>query len=207
MTYQEFVDYIIVHLWKQGDTVVIENLPTLMRLAETELDRKLREVPDREVIFEAVVDSDVYTLPTDCKRVRHVSSDCGGLTYVIPDHFSDLKRRMRNVLGVGEYFSSVNNQLLLMGNITPTSQVNLKVWYERKVPQFVDGGTSWLVDDFLDLYTYCVLKHSASFLREDERLTMWVNMYTDALASVIEEGADRKFTGSPMTQRFSPNIR
>lgn len=59
--------------------------------------------------------------------------------------------------------------------------------YTCKMPNYKATDQSWVEDEFGDLYTYAVLKQCAPFLREDERLPNWVNLYSTALMSAIED--------------------
>lgn len=68
-----------------------------------------------------------------------------------------------------------------------TAALLLNVSYTAKVPDYKTEDSSWLEDEFSDLYTYAVLIQTAPFLREDERLPNWVNMYNTELTSAIED--------------------
>lgn len=208
MDYNTFKNFCMTHLWKMGDSVVLDALPNLITMAEAELDRKLRELPDRETASELICIGSYTPLPPDCHRVRHVANSVfGGMTYVGLDEISDYFDRYRNVAAPTGYFSTVGNQFLLIGHVDPLAPVYINLIYDRKIPRFSDTQVSWVADDYPDLYLYAVLKHTAPFLREDERLPLWQTLYNDALASVIDDGADRRFTGSPIKQKLSRTIR
>jgi hypothetical protein len=57
------------------------------------------------------------------------------------------------------------------------------------------------------VYLYCVLKHTAPFLREDERLGTWDAMYGNAIGTALEENNERKYAGSPLKMHFPAGIR
>lgn len=209
ITYQNFCDYLITHLWKAGDTVVIDAIDTLVMTATVELDRMLRELPEREVVATITVANNMHPLPSDCRRIRSLGSPTGGeLTYIAPSEF----QRRNSTSGSGmwanpKYYTTVNDNIRFLGNIDPAKPVTYELWYEAFLPDFKATGTSWVADKFFDAYLYCTLKHTATFLREDERLQVWNNLYQTAVGSAIEEGAERRFSGSPLKTQFSPNIR
>ena len=67
--------------------------------------------------------------------------------------------------------------------------------YQRRVPDFKTTDTSWLADEELDLLTYATLYHSAPFLREDERVALWQQMYIEALNKTNENSAHSQTRG------------
>ncbi len=72
------------------------------------------------------------------------------------------------------------------GSETKLTQIRVVCDYRTTVPNFKQENASWLADEYLDLYTYSVLRQSATFIREDERLPVWNDLFTDALASALD---------------------
>jgi hypothetical protein len=209
MTYDEFKTYVISHLWKRGDTYVIDSLDTLITTAHTELERVLREVPERDNIVEEAATTTPWPLPADAHRVRGIKREGakGGMQYVAPFEWFDFVDHPGDRNPNGYYTTSGNLILFKADGISVDKPVNLTLWYERKIPDFKGVGTSWVADTYFDLYLYCVLKHTAPFLREDERLATWGALYADALNTVIEDGADRRYAGSPLHLQWNGTIR
>ena len=211
MNYQEFKDYLITHLWKQGDSVVIDALDTLIKTANVEVDRVI-DVPDRESRITIDANTNPFTLPDDVKRVRALSGtgslnrENGEMTYVTPGEFAN-KEAGRGPFPRNAYFTTVNNEVHVTYNIDPNVPVSFNLWYIKKIPDFKTTDESWVAEDFFDVYLYCVLKHSAPFLREDERLAVWDNLYQTAVGTMVSEGEDRRYAGSALKTQFSRNIR
>ena len=42
MTFQQFIDYLTTHLWKIGDSLVVNNLPTIIKTADAELNASFK---------------------------------------------------------------------------------------------------------------------------------------------------------------------
>lgn len=203
MTYDEFKTFIVTHLWKQGDSVVINNLDTLVKTAETELDRKLK-VEDRNVLYQFNAVGNGIDLPADCKSLVAVGSPGRGeMTYISQQHFFNANVKHQNA--TAGFYTVSNNALWLTGPINEDSRFPLIWAYYKKIPDFKADNASWVVDDYFDVYLYCVLKHSAPFLREDERVALWSGLYQDALDSALEANVDVKYAGSPM-RMFSRGI-
>jgi len=204
MTYAEFKDYIITHLWKTGDSVVVDRLDTIIETAEHELNRTLK-IEDRTQLSTAQAADNLVTLPTDYREMRVLSNPhCREMKYYIPAKFFV----MRNSGEVNyEAYTITNRTILLLGAMTVTSPLTLTMLYYMNIPKFKALNSSWLADYYLDVYAYCVLKHSAPFLREDERLATWISLFNEAFATAMSENDDRKFAGSPLKIHMPSGIR
>lgn len=207
MTYDEFKTYLLVHLWKMGDSVIIENLDTIVKTAEAEINRDLK-VEDRVIVADIVAEDTTWPVPDDFQVLRHASSpQCGEMKYLIPSDFANRKATRR--ISTRE-FTVANRNLRLIGNITVETPVTIELWYYRKVPFFPTLGedeTSWVVEDFFDVYLYTVLKHTAPFLREDDRLNTWGALQAAAMQSAMDDSLERKYAGSPLKIQFPAGVR
>lgn len=202
MTFTEFKDHLITFLWKAGDQVLIANLDNLIKMADSELNRKLL-IPEREVSTVMQVTSQDFPLPTDYYSFRDIMSaaynrNLGEWKYLTPAEL--LTQRAGVNYGDPSNWASVyslrgTDTIMLAGNFSETSPVELQLTYQTKVPDFATTDTSWLAEFYLDLYTYAVLKHATTFLREDERLQVWGQLYNDALISAIETAEYERVRG------------
>ena len=216
-TYAEFKEYLRTFLWKTGDTVLLSSLDQLIVLAETELNRKL-DVNGRESTIAWTItydDTNVVTLPEDAQHIialvsqdyeySRVSSSQIGVE--LAANSANRERPFYTIVGrdvqFGHVFKSTGNLEFPKYTLT----------YRRKYLPFkpVTGdGYSELEDLYLDLFTYTVLKHTAPWLREDERVALWSSLAQDALNSVVEEDKfNIEFGGSPtkMNMPRSPTPR
>ena len=205
MDYQEFKDFILVHLWKQGDQVVLDALDKLTLMAEAELNRTIK-IEARTTVADIVAESTSVDLPDDYRSMRNVSSPKCSMVYLTPQQFSDAKAA-GNFTRSDISYTIAGNKLRLLGDVSVEKPLSLELWYYRNIPNFKETDSSWLVDEYLDLYTYSVLKHSAPFLREDERLSTWGSLYNSPLASVVEEDNERKYAGSPLRISLPAGVR
>ena len=72
MTYQEFKDYLATFLWKDTDQVLIDNLDSLIKMADHELNRKL-DITRREELYSVAHVGDKIDLPEDFSQLVDVS--------------------------------------------------------------------------------------------------------------------------------------
>lgn len=212
MNYQEFKDHLITFLWKLGDAQLIASLDNLIQMADNELARKLTIVP-RETAVTLTVEAEDWPLPNDFKHMIEVSEPSrGSFLNTTIGLIHDARRDNRGTdfptttpspTLIAKY-AIRNNEIMLVGPFSPETPQDISLTYRIGIPDFEGTDTSYLADDFLDLYTYAVLKHSGPFLREDERVPMWVSMFSDALDSVIEEDLwEKRYGGSPLEMRQS----
>ena len=207
MNIDEFKDYMMTHLWKRGDQLVLDNLPQIIFTAESELNRTFK-VEDRVSVIDLHATAIAWPLPQDYRQMRHLSSrQRGEMQYNIPADFANSRATGKTT---GKDYTVVNKTIRLLGNITVDTPLDLEAWYYRNVPNFAadpDGSHNWLVQDYFDVFLYCVLKHTAPFLREDARIPVWTEYFGIAFGSAIDENEDRKYAGSPLKMKWPGGVR
>jgi hypothetical protein len=200
MTYTQFKDYLARFVWRDGDTAFESDLDLLIKMGETRLNRDLRI--QRQIESATIpVDNLNVSLPNDYAEARTValSGPETPLTLVSPRELQD--RRSVAPARFQRVYAIIGRQIGLVGVETDSSRDLLLSYYAR-VPDFQDTDESWLADEYLDLYTYAVLRHTASYLRDDERVGLWQNEYIETLQSVMAEEQNRRFAGSPMVSKL-----
>jgi hypothetical protein len=195
--YAGFKAFLTTFLWRDGDAVVTSNLDSLIKMANASLNRDLK-VEDRATTVDIVATSPTVPMPADCREIRQLSLEGKGqMTYYTPGHFEslDASNAGRVVLPI---YTTIGTNIFLTGDVTATTPATLTAVYYANIPDFAATLTSWVADDYLDVYAYSVLKHTAPFLREDERLQVWGSLYDAALNSALAENAARKQAGGPL---------
>lgn len=206
MDYAGFKAFLTTFLWRDGDTVLTANLDSLITMANAELNRVFK-VEDRATTAVLSVTDVVLELPGDYREMRSLSiADLGPCEYLSPLEFArqDMWNRSRQRLPI---FTLQNGDVKLSGNFTADSPVDATLVYYANIPDFAVTNTSWVADNYLDVYAYCALKHSAPFLREDDRLQTWASLYSDALDKAMTENAARKYPGSPQKITFGGGVQ
>lgn len=207
MTYEQFKDFLVTFLWKQGDSVVIDSLDILIKLAEAELNRTLM-LEERTLLVDLSATSTLTPLPTDYQEMRMLSNPhCREMKYNIPAKLFARRNLIHNTYVDYEAYTIVGNNIALAGNIGVSVPLDLTLLYYSKILSFQDTGSSWVEASFLDVFTYCVLKHSAPFLREDERIPVWENAFGTAIGTAITANDKKKYAGSPLKLNFPRGIR
>jgi len=195
LTYADFKAFLTTFLWRDGDTVLIANLDSLIKMADAELNRVFK-VEDRTITADAQATDTILTTPLDYREMRNLSmAGIGPLTYLSPLEFA-----REEAMAAGQFrpvFTVSNNLIRLIGPYSISAPVDVSMVYYANLPDFKATDASWMADNYLDVYAYCALKHAAPFLREDDRLQVWMGAYGAALQSALDENANRKNTGSP----------
>ena len=197
MTYQEFKDYLATFLWRPNDQDLVNNLDSLITMADHELNRKL-DISRRTELYQVAHEGNAIPLPSDFSQLIDVSLEGQGCSNLTKSQFNNLKA---TVSGSPNYlvFHLQGRTLLLPQTYTASAPGNYDITYRTTLPDYKTDDTSWMADEYLDCYTYSVLKHTAPFLREDERVALWTQLAGDAVASVVDDDKfNKQFAGGPL---------
>jgi hypothetical protein len=199
MNYAAFKAYLARFVWRNGDTVFEADLGNMVDMAHARLNRDLRI--QRMVVTNSYnLTSDTLSLPADYMELRTITSASqpAPLQYVSP--FERERIKLANASVFQPVYTISGQFMSFVGPMSATDSPPRSVilTYYSKIPDFATTDTSWLADDYLDLYTYAVLRHTPAYLKEDERVALWKNEYDETLASVISAEAGRRYAGSPL---------
>lgn len=199
MNYADFKAYLARFVWRNGDTVFEADLDNMINMAHARLNRDLRI--QRMVVTNSYgLTSDTLTLPVAYMELRTITSDSqpAPLQYVSPYERERIK--LANASVFQPVYTISGRTMAFVGPMSATDNPArvVTLTYYAKIPDFAEADTSWLADDYLDLYTYAVLRHTPTYLKEDERVVLWKNEYDETLASVINAEAGRRYAGSPL---------
>lgn len=189
MTYDEFKNYLRSFLWKLNDAQLLNDLDNLIILGTSELDRKL-DINRREanLAWQSVQnDTNKQDVPNDLKHIIALNSDYYSYEVVSEGQIQH-ELNVNSTNRERPYVSVVGSQLAFGHTFPAANQpINYQLVYRTKLPDYKATDASWVEDEYLDLYTYTILKHTAPWLREDERVPLWQQYSTDALSSVLED--------------------
>lgn len=187
----EFKTYLAEFLWKDDDTVLIARLNTLVKMATSELDRKL-DISRREVQVDLTVDANPLDITdaagNNIQDFQHLKTLLyQGLPLIAGSRDQVVTPSTRTVLGEFYYLSNKQFYFQIGDTALPLADP-VKMLYRAALPTLsADTDTSYVLDDYLDLYTYTTLKHCSPFLREDERVALWAQLADRALQDILSE--------------------
>jgi hypothetical protein len=173
-------------------------IPTFIDFAEAEFNRNLR-VRQMVLRAEAQIDARFSAVPADfieAKDLVIVSSDpVQPLEFVTQQQMAQDRKSTYLSAAKPVYFSVVGDQFEFMP--TPDTEYSLEMSYFAKIDALSsDSDTNWLLRDYPDLYLYTSLMHSAPYLKDDERMTVWAELARKARQELIARDASSSFNGS-----------
>jgi hypothetical protein len=193
-TYQELKDQIINFVNKPD---IDQTVDTFIDLTEAEMSRRLRHWR-MERRSTAILSSQYVPLPSDFIEPVRLSITSGD-TYVLEAESQaqliDRRAEAGNTTGLPRYYAIIDGTIEVFP--TPSSDYTLEMVYVSKVQALTSSNTSnWVLEYFPDAYLYGSLMHTAPFLEEDQRLTVWSSLFEKAVESINQENANAKFGGA-----------
>ena len=187
-TYAQLRSTIADYLNRDDLTSVI---PTFIRLAESKFNRKLRV---RQMVKRAtaIIDTPFFAPPGDWLESKEFQLNTNPLTkleFITESYGNELRATRYVAAGKPSYYTVVGNQLEFIPS--PDTQYDGELTYYAKIPSLSDSNTSnWLLAYAPDLYLYGALIEAEPYLKNDERLSVWGELYLRVVADI--EVADER---------------
>ncbi len=220
LNYADFKSYVITLLWRDVDVPLANNLDNLIRTANAELASRTSNWQRRNGTIIILPESEDYDLTANVTDFQHIHSLINNTTSAndstVRTRESEFKKTTLNDIYrrrtanssafVAPYYAQDqigdNFWLRLVGPFSAENPGDLTLNYKVGIPDYATADASWLEDEHLDLYVYTILKHVGIFLREDERIQLYLSMANDAFN--IANDADlhhKQFGGTPLQMR------
>lgn len=180
------------------DRTDIDNaIDNMISLMESRLYRSLR-VRDMESALSVTISSGVATLPTDFLALKYAYID-GSPAKPMMVQSADwvLRNHPLRSSTAKPTFVAVDAGTLIFGPF-PDSDYTVKgTYYAKPAALSATNESNFLVTDWPDLALYGTLVHSAMFLGQDSRLTVWEAAYQEIFDSVMS---------AEKAERFPPTV-
>jgi hypothetical protein len=166
-------------------------IPSFITIAEAKFNRKLRT---RQMIKRAngQIESAFFAYPSDWLQAKEFQLNTNPivrLQFVTEAYGDELKANRYVSIGQPAYYTITGTQLEFIP--APDSTYSAELTYYAKIPALSDSNTSnWLLAYAPDLYLYGALLEAAPYLKDDERLAVWSQMYINSLGDI--EVADQR---------------
>lgn len=191
---------------RQDLTAVI---PDFVVLATTRIQRDMARVKHPYMInrAQASVIDNYIPLPTDFVAVYQLMDQdtSVALEYISPDQSKSIQSQgwsgtttqsavmppYASPAGPIYYYTIIGNRFRIYPPPGQASPDLLDLWYYARLnPLNNSTTTNWVLSRYPDLYLYGSLLHTAPYLKEDDRITVWEAAYQTILKD-IEIEADR----------------
>jgi len=162
-------------------------------LAEAKIYRWLR-VSDMETAFSEAIASGVVNVPSDFKSWQSVWLDTNPIQELeerspawIRSRYSDRSAGSKP-LYIGKSAST-----FIFGPYPDSNYTVAGVYYKSLTALSTSNETNILTTDYPDLLMYAALRHSAPYLGEDPRVTLWDGEYERLKNEIETEERNRRY--------------
>ena len=194
-TYTELKASIADFLNRDDLTSVI---PDFITLAESQINRDVRHWKMEARSSGQQDPSDEYMqIPADWVetiRLHLTGSGTSVVNLISRDAMADKRQGDNDTSGTPMYYTHADGQFQLYP--TPNATTDFELHYYQKIPSLISNSDNWLLLDSPDVYLYGALLHSAPYLAEDERVAIWAQMYSAAVARLNEASESARYSGS-----------
>jgi len=190
--------------WLNRDdlTAVIKDF---VALAETQMNRTIRHHKMHERA-NANIDSRFSALPSDWLETIRFNTT-GTITNIVTASFKeivDLRASNSDATGRPQRYGIVGSEVEVYP--TPDGTYPTELLYYAKIPALSDSNTTnWLLTSSPDAYLYGSLLQAAPYLKDDERVATWAQLYGAAIETINAESEKIRNSGS-LVLRVRSNI-
>jgi len=176
-------------------------IPTFIRLGEDSIGRDLRHTRQEKRV-QAVLDERYENLPTDYLEMRRATLDDGSqLRLISSDDMADMRVKSGDISGKPKYYFITADQIEFYP--TPDGGNTVTLLYYAHIPHLdATNDVTWLLQSNSDIYLYSALMHTAAYLQDDQRLTLWASLYKSAVDKLNQNSEKAQYSGSPLVMRF-----
>lgn len=202
-TYTELKDAIADWLDRSDLTT---RIPDFIALAEARLNRELRIRPmEVRSTLSLVAGQRYFALPGGYLQMRNIQLNTNPITpleYITPEMLDRLYGS--NTTGKPRAYTLIGDEIQLAP--IPDTAHTLEVAYYEKFTPLGDGTagtvtTNWLSENAPDVILYGALIEAEPFVKNDERMPLWLNAYKEAIDKIQKADNKDRHSGSQMRIR------
>jgi hypothetical protein len=166
-------------------------IPSFITVAEAKFNRKLRV---RQMVkrANATLDTQYFAFPSDFLQAKEFQLNTNPITYLqyVTQNQGDFGSSTQYIaVGKPQYYTIIGTQIQVIP--TPDSSYTGELTYYGKIPELSNANTSnWLLAYAPDLYLYGALVEASPYLKDDERLATWGQLYANSIGDI--EVADQR---------------
>jgi len=166
-------------------------IPSFITLAEAKFNRKLRV---RQMVKRATstIDTQYFAFPSDFLQAKELQLNTNPITYLqyVTQNQGDYgSQNVYLSAGKPAYYTIIGSQIEVIP--TPDTGYTGELTYYGKITALSDSSTSnWLLTYAPDLYLYGSLLEATPYLKDDERIATWGQLYANSLGDI--EVADQR---------------
>tara|TARA_R110000868_G_scaffold85131_1_gene239671 strand:- start:1604 stop:2209 length:606 start_codon:yes stop_codon:yes gene_type:complete len=168
-------------------------IPTFISLAEAQVARDLRHWKQEKRVT-TPVDERYENLPNDWLEIKVISLTSGDMLETISASEMSERRGQSDIAGKPRYVRMTADQIELYPS--PDSAYSISMLYNGRIPALSDAEPdNWLLRDAPDVMLYGSLIHSAPYLTDDTRTSIWASLYQSGIDALNLENMKGAITG------------
>lgn len=190
LTYDSLTATVLQYL-ERSDPAVVNFLPTAITLAEFEIAQEIKTLGQLEVV-DSTMQAGVNVIAKPARWRKTVS-----MTLINNGEKQPLFLRKLEYLNNYAQSATSTATPLFYGDydydhwmIAPTPDQNYPfevLCYTRLEPLSSSNQTNWLTQNAPNAMIFGTLKQTAPFLKDDQRLALWQQLFTEALGALKTE--------------------
>ncbi len=189
-TYDELKTAIADFLNRDDLTAII---PTFISLAEAQIARDLRHWKQEKRVTTSV-DERYENLPNDWLEIKLVALSTGKMLQTVSASEMSERRSQSDIAAEPRLVRMTADQIELYP--TPSTATDISMLYYARIPALSDADPSnWLLTDAPDVLLYGSLVHSAPYLTDDNRASIWGALYQSGVDNLNLESQKGRITG------------
>jgi hypothetical protein len=180
-------------------------VPAFVKLAEASFNRRIRS--HRQITRASItIDAQFEALPADWLETIRLTMDANPvrvLTQISMDDLTRYRTERADTTDAPAYFAHNGLDIELFPR--PSDSYTGEITYFARITSLADDAdANWLLTNHPDAYLYGALVHSAPYLKDDPRLTVWAALLQNAMDEIELESAGARY-GSPLRMRIKAN--
>jgi hypothetical protein len=186
-SYNSLITVLQRYLNRDGDAELAADAPAFIELVEARLRRVLHARDT--VVLPITINGETFELPPGIKELRFVTVEGRGrLDPVSFAEYADLKEV--NGVGIPKFVAQAGNTLYFTPAPEKSFSGALVIDPEVEVLS-ASSQTNWVLSRYPDIYFYGALVEASPYLRDDTRVPMFEQRFSNAIAE-LEVLRDRK---------------
>lgn len=156
-------------------------IPLFITLAEARLSNLIKTLPQQVALPYSLVPAkgtNAIALPSDFGSLIRATYNGQSLVYISPEQMD-----LRNTNDCFYKFTIIGNKFFLQTLVDGSSTLSL--YYYSALQGLSDNNESnWLLEDYPNIYLYATLLEASPYLIDDERISVWEQMLSEAITEV-----------------------
>jgi hypothetical protein len=203
MTYDSLTSTVLQYL-ERSDAAVVNFIPTAITMAEFEIAQEIKTLGQMEVVDATMnIGNPVIAKPARWRKtVSMTLSNSGQKQPIFLRKLEYLNEYSPDVTATGTplYYADYDFEHWFVAPTPDAAYAFEALCYTRLQPLASDNQTNWLTQNAPNAMLFGTLKQTAPFLKDDARLAIWGQLFTEAMTALKTEDQLRMGDRSAVAQ-------